>query len=216
MKALPATGRIIYGCPSVYTDAQWQKIEKCLGVDLDVTMVDEPCGPREWWGWEDYEPEQITLRETLQMWAFAAKCEGRPLTPKQYARILEVEVAALEKALAIVDPHRLGPGMPTFDVVDTRIKRRRALRTALTAEITERRQYVWDELEFAGSCTKHRARHTEYWMELTRLWNVVTADISHKRLRYFLSVCSTPLFPEATTDVALVAFTERYLPQMRK
>jgi hypothetical protein len=46
---------------ATFSEAQWREIEGSLaerGVDLNAVMVDELYGPRQWWGWEDYTPDQ--------------------------------------------------------------------------------------------------------------------------------------------------------------
>ena len=196
--------------PYAVSEAQWGEIKESLaerGVDLDAETVDEPFGPREWWGWHDYIPAQRPLREVLQQWMYIVKI-GRGVkaqTPKQYAAKLGDEVAALEKALAIIDPTHVGPGLPTDDELEARINRRHALRAAMTLEIAERRQYI-AKLEAKGSRSKDNARtaSSDYWDILEELWLKVTGSAGPKRrqrLRRFLLACTPPdLFPDMTAQ----------------
>ena len=189
-----------------YSETQWREIKESLaerGVNLDVERVDDPCGPREWWGWDDYTPPQRPMFDALEELALYAKLAHgkRWLTPKQYAGKLQEEVIALEKALAMIDPTSVAPGLPTDDKLEARINRRHALRAAMTLEIAERRQYI-AKLEAEGSSSKYNARTTYngYWDELAKLWLKVTGNAGPKRrqhLRRFLIACTPPdLFPD--------------------
>jgi hypothetical protein len=62
--------------------------------------------------------------------------------------------------------------------------------------------------------------YIDYWKELTRLWvgivpNAISLRHKHSHLRSFLRACSELIFYAATTDNALRAFTDRYIPQSR-
>jgi hypothetical protein len=188
-----------------FSESQWQEIKESLaerGVDLDAETVDEP-GPREWFGWDDYNPSQVPLGKVLQEFAhWAAMFRGMRLrTPKQAAGKLRDKVAALENALAMVNPTDIGPGFATDDELEARINRRHALRAAMMVEIAEWRKYI-AKLEAEGSSSKHNARtaSSEYWSILAKLWLKVTGSAGSKRrqhLRRFLLACTAPdLFPE--------------------
>jgi hypothetical protein len=197
---------------ATFSAAQWRKIETALAavdVDLDATTVDELSGPREWWGWKegfepgkDYTPRQVPLRDALQKWAFfAATAQGTKLpTPQERAEQYRKEVATLAQARAILDHKDVGPGLPSDDVLYARIKRRRALQTAMTEEIVERREYI-TKLEAEGSKSKENARTdaNAYWDTLGKLWLKVTkGNVSKHRQKYlhnFLDACSQPLLP---------------------
>lgn len=212
----PPTRRAMKPAPDIpslryaYSEAQWREIKESLaerGVNLDVERVDDPYGPREWWGWDDYTPRQRPMFDVLEELALYAKlAHGRKwLTPKQYAGKLQEEVIALEKALSMIDPTSVAPGLPIDEVLDARVKRRHALRAAMTMEIAERRQYI-TKLEAEGSSSKFNARTTfnGYWDELAKLWLKVTGSAGPKRrqrLRRFLLACTPPdLFPDMTAQ----------------
>jgi hypothetical protein len=224
----PVTKEMLDAFPGrgIFSETQWWEIEHCLaavGVNLDTQTVEEPFGPREWWGWEpgkDYTPEQVPLRLVLQEWAHSALTVHRIkwLTPKQWAAKLREEVAALQKTCALLDPTNVGPGLPTDDAADARFKRRRALQAALMQEIAERREYI-AELEAVGSTSNKNARKeaSAYWDLLSTKWLEVTKDraIKYRRqyLLQFLHACSRPLLPKLIEQEPVQNFTEEELEQ---
>jgi hypothetical protein len=175
-----------------FTEAQWQAIRASLaavGVDLDATKA---------------------LRDALQEMAWYYSARSRlewPLTPKQQAAELEKYLAALKGALDV--------SVAGYHVDAAHAD---ATRTVLTDSIAGWQRRL-DELMAMGSRSNESARklHTEYWIELTRLWQEFTAGASRRRpknLSQFLFACSAPLFPEATKrEKAISAFVDRNFPQ---
>jgi hypothetical protein len=80
----------------------------------------------------------------------------------------------------------------------------------------ERRKQRYDKLAATHNSRRDNPvrTHTRFWLELMALWRSLDeAGQQHKHFREFLSICSKPIFPKATTETTLTSFIERYFPQ---
>jgi hypothetical protein len=124
---------------------------------------------------------------------------------------LQRELAAFKAALAVLDNAKCEFYFGITD--ELRVAAHGALHDELT-DLIARLQARLDQLTRRdGGNTNARTEHGEFWVELKRLWETLTADRPrrrrHKLLLRFLVACSAPLFPIATTDTAVTAFIER-------
>jgi hypothetical protein len=205
---------------ATFGKAQWQEIRESLaerGVELETERVDEPYGPREWWGWQDYTPSQRPLRNVLQEEAyFAAMARGfKSETPLHQAERLQRTLTAFETALTMLaSTHSDGGlrgghlGFPTFDQFDVLIERKNTLLAAIREYIDGLQESIAKLREMgkrsAENARTHKAHHW-YWEVLARLWLKVTGSAGPKRrqhLHRFLLACTPPtLFPDMTTQM---------------
>lgn len=193
-----------------YSDADWQSIKARLarvGIDADTVTV----GDR-WWAQSDPEAALVAepkqpLREQLRELAAdyrglaAHSKQGDSLTPLQEAARIQEALNKLEPARAALDSGLLLFIPETADA-----------REMLTVVIAKAKRLV-DKLTAEGSRSSDNARkaHIEYWGELVRLWQAITADQKNQRQRErglnpFLLACSTPAFPQATSKSKIKNF----------
>jgi hypothetical protein len=208
-----------------YTDSQFNEIEKTLGVAADASlrsMLDTAA--------------EIYRKFRQHNVSDAARLFG---TPKQQAAELETMLATIATACAVMEectrcyPYdALIHNFPVFlkDVVETggeldvdwqRLAERHAedirhllaAGQVMTTWATMLRQQR-DKLQGMGNGRGVSEAHTEFWMELTRIWLARTAAGTaarrHDQLQDFLLACSRPVFLAVTTDNAIAAFTRRH------
>jgi hypothetical protein len=195
-----------------YSDADWQGIKASLarvGIDADAVTV----GNR-WWARSDPEAALVAkpkqpLREQLRELAAdylglaAHSKQGDSLTPRQEATEIRKKLNKLEPARAA-----LGSRLLLF------IPEAADAREALTVVIAKAKRHV-DKLTAEGSQSKLNARkvHIEYWGELMRLWQAITADQNRRQrergLNLFLLACSTPAFPKVTSKSRVNDFCKK-------
>jgi hypothetical protein len=159
----------------------------------------------------------------------------RPLPPKQQAIQIQNEIAQLNNAIDMLNRYATYYYLDTSWLDLTGPKPLKAQRRDAKAlhraqwplwHCRDHLQHRLDQLnkpQRSGLSALRGNRnaeqiHTQYWKELTRLWLLIVPSPTisrHKHLRNFLRACSEPMFPTATTDKALRAFTDRYLPQSK-
>jgi hypothetical protein len=202
-----------------YDDTQWRKIGESLapfGININTAMVRQPFvlgGP---WQLLDHSapPEQWPepLKDVLQGMALyfaVVSTGGMPRLVRDYrkhaARLRQERLSTLRAVLAVLDN-------PDFDIARAlTVTEYNTLRAGLTDLIARLSDFI-----DAGSGRRQpnaSKAHIQYWTELKRLWDAITADAgSHKDLKKFLFACSSPVFPAATKDQTLTAFIERHFP----
>jgi hypothetical protein len=201
--------------PKVYDEKQLQEIEKSLaavGVDFNAVVF-------------NVDGRRRSLLEVLQAVAAfvtgATKVKWTPWpTPKKRAAVLKKEITALEAARVALGPVFIPPmieGDPYCDVDDVRacdVAHGDAHR-ALEKLIAYKRWYHDALVVKSKSSLNAKTKHVQFWGELAHLWRKLpaTEKRQHKHLQAFLWACSVPLFPEATTDKALIAFINRFSAQ---
>ena len=197
-----------------YSEDDWRKIEASLarvGIDADAMMV----GPGDrWWALPDpaaalaakpQRPLREQLRELAAYYRGLATFSkrGGSLTPWQEAVEIRKKLNKLEPARAA-----LGSRLLLF------IPEAADAREALTVVIAKAKRHV-DKLTAEGSQSKLNARkvHIEYWGELMRLWQAITADQNRRQrergLNPFLLACSTPAFPKVTSKSSVNGFCKK-------
>ena len=204
-----------------YSDADWQRIKASLarvGIDADAVTV----GNR-WWARSDPEAALVAkpkqpLREQLRELAAdyrglaAHSKRGDSLTPRQEAAEIQEILNKLEAARAALNS-RLLDFIPQTAAVGPEPQTAVA-REALTVIIDKAKRHV-DRLTAEGSRSSVNARkvHIEYWGELMRLWQAITADQNRRQrergLNLFLLACSTPAFPKVTSKSRVNDFCKK-------
>jgi hypothetical protein len=175
---------------------------------------------------------KLALHFAFRSRAVAPRVRTRQPTAKQQAAALKADIAALDTALEMIGTCQIH--YKVFDRKLSDMERRRFVRNlgGAVEPLTECRRQVQQQLDWLTASGERRRRprsrrgnrgaamiYTEFWIELTRLWqrlvpDAITQRHRHELLRRFLRACSKPVFPGATTDAALRAFTERHFPQM--
>jgi hypothetical protein len=199
-----------------YSDANWKEIESCLA-QLDIDADTLTVGDR-WWA-QPYPATallaspQRPLREQLQEMAADYRGlsrwrkEGYSLTPKQEAAEIQKALNALDRAYRTLNSSRVG--IVYFDLrawppVDHNKPGYEAgAACAAMRALTIKLKRYHDKLTALGHRSGANARkvHIEYWGELVVLWKAITAGQEPRGgLSHFLFVCSSPTFPEETTQ----------------
>jgi hypothetical protein len=160
----------------------------------------------------------------------------KPPSLKEQTTELRKQIAELETTIKVLNEYAtiyfIGPKFIDLIKAEREIGRRRAIKTLHRAQwplirCRDRLKAQLDRLTAAKGSNVPTIRaanrnagqiYIEYWKELSRLWlSVVPCAVGlrhkHSHLRAFLRACSEPIFRSATTDNALRAFTDRYLPQ---
>jgi hypothetical protein len=196
-----------------FNEAQWREIEASLaerGLDLN-TQVAGPFVPgSRWWSPNDPTMPQRPLRQALEeMIYFYTK--PKPSTPIQRAKKLQKMLVAFENALTML--RRTERPLTAFEricysddgLTGNQLRQNNMLRDLLTWKVAELRGHIAKLKAKGGNSDKNAATMcTDYWRELTRLWNGVTGGSGAKprqHLRQFLIACTPPtLFPDMTAQ----------------
>lgn len=140
-------------------------------------------------------------------------------TPKQRAAALTKELEAIDAARDALGPIFIPPIFEGLECGDDYVN---ALHVAHKAahraleKLAAHKRWCHDVLVVRSDSSFNAKRnHVQFWRGLADVWRKLPASKKrqHKHLQAFLWACSVPLFPKATTNTALVAFTNRIFSQ---
>jgi hypothetical protein len=218
-----------------YTDPDWCKIKKSLtdlDIDPDAVMLHGPpitgLRMKPQWGEKEKRFGQMPLADAL-LWiarfcvAYAEAYSSGEIKRKK-PKSPDRRTDELSKAWTAYSDARIRLANALFNYPILPEDQLQAWMTAhdpadaiLREMVPQLHQFDRQEVMRGGRARTFKTMHNEYWMHLTRHWLTITANVSkrrHKHLHRFLFASSKPVFREETTNEALDAFIERYVPRL--
>jgi hypothetical protein len=221
-----------------YNAEQWcEVVSKLAKIGIDVATVVRFVPPG-----CDYEIT-VPLGDALQQLAthFSVlallRGAGNPKTPRQLVKKLAGPLTKLKAARDVLglaysyaedgrEALELSPYYIRGEELPKHLRARVAERTAradmvhneLTGLIArlEGQKHLYEAADYDGRRKGAVRPHDQFWLALLQLSPAIpNIGRRHKNLHRFLSICSHPLFPTATTGKALDAFIERHFPQTK-